>query len=201
MKIGYARVSTSDQNLDMQIKALEAAGCEIIFEEKISANSTFRPEFNKCLNKLRTGDTLVVYKLDRLSRSLRNIISILDDLNSQKIYFHSLHENISTEGAFNELMTHIIGIFAQFEHNTIVERCQEGRRRAKERGVVFGRPKDKVCERNKHKVKQCALLYNAGSSVQNIMETLQIGRETVYRYLRKEGITPNRESRFKKVSK
>ncbi|WP_368238085.1 recombinase family protein, partial [Bacteroides caccae] len=96
MRIGYARVSTREQNLDMQIEALEAAGCEKIFSEKLSGRIGSRPELDACLSFLREGDTLVVYKLDRLGRSLKNILTLLEDFKNRGIQFTSLQDNIST---------------------------------------------------------------------------------------------------------
>lgn len=192
MKIGYARVSTKEQNLDVQLTKLKENGCEMIFQEKKSGVLVERLELNKCLEYLREGDTLLVYKLDRLGRSLKSIISLLDRLKERGVYFLSIEDKISTEGAANQLMTHIIGAFAQFERDIIIERCQEGRTVAKEKGVKFGRPVDKVNKKNEEKIKQCAALYNSGSSIMDIMKTLKIGQETIYRYLRKQGIEPNR---------
>ena len=191
MKIGYARVSTREQNLDMQLEALKACGCTRIFTEKVSGMIAQRPELKECLNYLREGDTLVVYKLDRLGRSLKNLIALLDELKQKSISFVSLQDNLSTEGANGQLFTNILGAFAQFERDLIVERCQEGRKIAKSKGVKFGRTKDKVNEENEAKVKSCAQLYQAGSTIREIMKALRIGsRETVYRYLKKEGIVP-----------
>ena len=139
MKIGYARVSTKEQHLDMQLEALKAAGCEKIFSEKMTGRQQNRPELDACLSFIRQGDTLIVYKLDRLGRSLRNILMLLDGFKDKGIHFVSLQDNISTEGATGQLITNVLGAFAQFERDLIVERTQEGRRIAKEKGVKFGR--------------------------------------------------------------
>lgn len=133
MKIGYARVSTKEQHLDMQLEALKAAGCEKIFSEKMTGRQQNRPELDACLSFLREGDTLVVYKLDRLGRSLKNILTLLEDFKNRGIQFTSLQDNISTEGAIGQLMNNILGAFAQFERDLIYERTQEGRRIAKEK--------------------------------------------------------------------
>ena len=122
MKIGYARVSTREQNLDLQIQALEESGCELIFKEKISGMADIRPELEKCLDHLRKGDVLVVYKLDRLGRSLRSILWTIDRLKKNDIAFVSLKGNISTEGQAGELMANIIGACAQLERDIIVGR-------------------------------------------------------------------------------
>ena len=107
MKIGYARVSTKEQHLDMQLEALKAAGCEKIFSEKMTGRQQNRPELDACLSFLREGDTLVVYKLDRLGRSLKNILTLLEDFKNRGIQFTSLQDNISTEGAIGQLMNNI----------------------------------------------------------------------------------------------
>lgn len=195
MKIGYARVSTREQNLDMQLEALKSSGCTRIFTEKVSGTIAERPELKECLNYLREGDTLVVYKLDRLGRSLKNLIELLDGLKQKSISFVSLQDNLSTEGANGQLFTNILGAFAQFERDLIVERCQEGRKIAQSKGVKFGRIKDKVNKENEAKVKSCIQLYQAGSTISEIMQALRIGsRETIYRYLEKGGIVPRRKN-------
>lgn len=188
MKIGYARVSTKEQSLEMQMKALTAAGCEKIFAEKLSGRLQSRPELNACLNFIREGDTLVVYKLDRLGRSLKNIIMLLEDFKKKGILFTSLQDNISTEGATGQLMANILGAFAQFERDLIYERTQEGRRIAKEKGVKFGR-KALINKENIAKQESCIRLYKAGTPVREIQKILKIGSSgTVYRLLRRNGI-------------
>ena len=146
MKIGYARVSTKEQHLDMQLEALKAAGCEKIFSEKMTGRQQNRPELDACLSFLREGDTLVVYKLDRLGRSLKNILTLLEDFKNRGIQFTSLQDNISTEGAIGQLMNNILGAFAQFERDLIYERTQEGRRIAKEKGVNYHKRLAEICQ-------------------------------------------------------
>ncbi len=188
MRIGYARVSTKEQNLDMQIEALKAAGCEKIFSEKLSGRIGIRPELDACLSFIRQGDTLIVYKLDRLGRSLRNILMLLDEFRDKGIHFVSLQDNISTEGATGQLITNVLGAFAQFERDLIVERTQEGRRIAKEKGVKFGR-KATINRNNVAKQKSCIKLYQTGTSIRQIQKILHIGSAgTVYRMLRRNGI-------------
>ncbi len=188
MRIGYARVSTREQNLDMQIEALKAAGCEKIFSEKLSGRIGSRPELDACLSFIRQGDTLIVYKLDRLGRSLRNILMLLDGFKDKGIHFVSLQDNISTEGATGQLITNVLGAFAQFERDLIVERTQEGRRIAKEKGVKFGR-KATINKNNVAKQKSCIKLYQTGTSIRQIQKILHIGSAgTVYRILRRNGI-------------
>lgn len=188
MKIGYARVSTRKQNLDMQIEALKAAGCEKIFSEKLSGRIGICPELDACLSFIRQGDTLIVYKLDRLGRSLRNILMLLDGVRDKGILFVSLQDNISTEGGTGQLITNVLGAFAQFERDLIVERTQEGRRIAKEKEVKFGR-KATINKNNVAKQKSCIKLYQTGTSIRQIQKILHIGSTgTVYRILRRNGI-------------
>lgn len=167
MKIGYARVSTKEQNLEMQLEALKVAGCEKIFAEKLSGCLQSRPELDACLNFIREGDTLVVYKLDQLGRSLKNIIMLLEDFKKKGILFISLQDNISTEGATGQLMANILGAFAQFERDLIYERTQEGKRIAKEKGVRFGR-KTLINRDNIAKQESCIRLYQSGTPVREI---------------------------------
>jgi DNA invertase Pin-like site-specific DNA recombinase len=194
MKIGYARVSTPDQNLGVQLDALQGYGCELIFSEKYTGTVFERVELDKCFSKLRKGDIFVFYKLDRLGRSLKEILKLLEWLKTEDIDFVSIQDNISTTGPYAELMTNILGAFAQFERDIIVERTSAGRRLAKEKGVKFGRQKGKVNRENQLKVDACTKLYTAGSTLNEIRKTLGIkSLETIYRYLRKNGIEPNRK--------
>lgn len=148
MKIGYARVSTADQNLDLQISALEKAGCTTIFKEKRSAIKE-RPELDKMMSYLREGDIVVVWKLDRLARSLQHLLSIIEILKNRKIGFISLSDNISTETHLGEFFLQISGAFSQLERNLIIERTKAGLQAAKERGVTLGRKRgfDEVARR------------------------------------------------------
>jgi len=196
MEIGYARVSTPDQNFDIQIEALLEYGCkpEFIFKEKYTGTSFEREELNRCLSKLRKGDIFVFYKLDRLGRSLKEILKLLDRLKAEGIDFVSIQDNIGSTGPYAKLMTSILGAFAQFERDIIVERTSVGRRLAKERGVKFGRPEGKVNNGNQLKVDACAKLYQAGYKLNEIRATLGIKSfETVYQYLQKSGIKPSRQ--------
>ena len=195
---GYARVSTKEQHLDMQLEALKAAGCEKIFSEKMTGRQQNRPELDACLSFLREGDTLVVYKLDRLGRSLKNILTLLEDFKNRGIQFTSLQDNISTEGAIGQLMNNILGAFAQFERDLIYERTQEGRRIAKEKGVKFGR-KTLINKNNIAKQKSCIQLYESGTPVREIQKILNIGSSgTVYRLLRRNGIALKSENKNNK---
>jgi DNA invertase Pin-like site-specific DNA recombinase len=139
MIIGYARVSTHDQNLDSQLDALQKADCEQIFQEKITGKIKDRPELISCLKALRKGDVLVVWKLDRLARSLKDLVEITTDLNQREIGFKSLTEAIDTTSATGRLVFHIFGALAEFEHSLIRERTIAGLDAARARGRKGGR--------------------------------------------------------------
>lgn len=139
MIIGYARVSTQDQNPELQLDALSKAGCEQIFHEKATGKLRERPELNSCLRTLRKGETLVVWKLDRLARSLKDLVEIIHDLSEREIGFRSLTEAIDTTSSGGRLVFHIFGALAEFEHNLIRERTLAGLAAARARGRRGGR--------------------------------------------------------------
>ena len=189
MRIGYARVSSSGQHLDVQRTALTDAGCEKIYEEKVSGVGE-RIELQAALQYLREGDCLVIYKLDRLGRSLKDLLDIIEQLQKKKVNLVSLKDNIDTSSTTGKLVLHIFASLAEFERDLIKERTEEGRREAKKKGVRFGRPKQPKPE----KANMCAQLYRNGNSVSAIMRTIGIrSRNTVYKYLRMEGIEPDRQ--------
>jgi len=134
MLVGYARVSTQDQNLDAQRDALQKIGCDEIFEEKITGKKRERPELDFCLRTLRQGDVLVVWKLDRLARSLKDLVEMISELDERKIGFKSVTESIDTTSAGGKLIFHIFGALAEFEHNLIRERTLAGLAAARARG-------------------------------------------------------------------
>jgi DNA invertase Pin-like site-specific DNA recombinase len=139
MIIGYARVSTQDQNPELQVDALEKAGSEQIFQEKITGKLRERPELSQCLRTLRKGDTLVVWKLDRLARSLKDLVEIVHELSEREIGFKSLTESIDTTSSAGRLTFHIFGALAEFEHSLIRERTIAGLQAARARGRKGGR--------------------------------------------------------------
>lgn len=139
MKIGYARVSTGDQTTDLQLDALRAAGCERIYEEKASGAKTDRPQLEACLKSLRAGDELMVWRLDRLGRSLRHLIDVVCALEEQKVAFRSLTESIDTSTPTGKLVFHIFGAMAESERNLIQERVRAGLTAARARGRKGGR--------------------------------------------------------------
>ncbi|MGP8296086.1 MULTISPECIES: recombinase family protein [unclassified Halomonas] len=139
MIIGYARVSTQDQNPQLQRDALEEAGCEQVFEERVTGTKRERPELQACLRTLRDGDTLVVWKLDRLARSLKDLVELIHELNERGVGFRSLTEAIDTTSAGGKLVFHIFGALAEFEHSLIRERTLAGLASARARGRKGGR--------------------------------------------------------------
>lgn len=139
MIVGYARVSTQDQSLDLQSDALRTAGCEEIFSEKITGKQRERPELQNCLRMLRKGDVLVVWKLDRLARSLKDLVELITELEAKQVGFRSITEAIDTTTAGGKLVFHIFGTLAEFEHNLIRERTLAGLAAARARGRKGGR--------------------------------------------------------------
>ena len=186
MIIGYARVSTRDQNLDMQLSALHGAGCEQIYQEKVSGIKE-RPELERCLQSLRSGDTLVVYKLDRLGRALSNLVEIIDDLTHREVAITSIKDNIDASTATGRMIVNLFATLAEFERDMIAERCQTGRQAAKARGVRFGRKPG--AKKIQEKAKAAAALYKDGMTIPAIMQQLGIkSRSTVYVYLKQEKV-------------
>lgn len=168
----------------MQLTALTDAGCEKIFSEKVSGVGD-RAELKNALEFLRDGDCLVVYKLDRLGRNMKDLLSIIEQLQQKNVSLVSLRDNIDTSSISGKLIMHIFASLAEFERDLIKERTEEGRIEAKKKGVKFGRPKQPKPER----ASMCAQLFRAGNTVSAIMRTTGIrSRNTVYKYLRLEGI-------------
>lgn len=178
MLVGYARVSTKEQNYEMQIQALRNAGCEKIFSEKESGNSDDRREFKKTLTFLREGDTLIVWKLDRLGRSVSQSTRVLETLKEKKVSVVSLIENIDTRTIFGEWLFYFASIFAEMERNSIIERTKAGIKFAREQGVRIGRP-PKMTEDNMEIIRE---LLKAGWTVKKIAEKLGISQSSIYAY-------------------
>lgn len=141
MIVGYARVSTTDQDTAMQTDALKRGGCERIYEESKSGKSKDRPELNRCLDILREGDVLVVWRLDRLGRSLKDLIEVVSELESKGIGFQSLNESIDTTSPSGKLIFHVFAALSEFERSLIQERTKAGLAAARARGRKGGRPK------------------------------------------------------------
>src|SRR5215203_5247190 len=181
MLIGYARVSTNEQNLDLQRDALKKAGCEQIYDDYVSGTKARRPGLENAFSHLRPGDTLVVWRLDRLGRSLRHLIDTVTGLQDKGIGFKSITESIDTTTSGGKLVFHIFSSLAQFETEIIRERTQAGLQAARSRGRTGGRPKAMT-------EKQVDMLRNLASdknrSVKEICQTLGISRNTFYRYVK-----------------
>ena len=179
MKMGYARVSSDDQNLDLQRDALKIAGCERVYEEKESGGKLDRPELLRLMEALRSGDTLVVWRLDRLGRSLKHLIETIETLEAQGVGFQSVTESIDTTTSGGKLVFHIFAALAEFERTLIRERTRAGLKAARARGRQGGRPK--IMSDDKYKMAQ-ALRDDPTQSIQTICKTLGISRTTFYRY-------------------
>ncbi len=181
MIIGYARVSTEDQNLDLQFDALKKAGCEKIFQDKISGMKENRDGLSQALEIVRSGDTLVVWKLDRLGRSLQHLISVINNLKNKGIYFRSIQESLDTSSSTGKLIFHIFGALAEFERDIIRERTMAGLAAARARGRVGGRPK--IMDKGKVKLAR-TLVADDTRSIGEICEILGVSKATLYRYLK-----------------
>jgi DNA invertase Pin-like site-specific DNA recombinase len=180
MKYGYARTSTDDQITALQIVALRRAKCAHIFEDKGQSGATAkRPSLLRCLKTLRAGDTLMVWKLDRLARSLRDLITLLDDLRDRGIRFQSLTEAIDTETPTGRAMWQMIGVLAELERSLIAERTRAGVRMARARGVKFGRKRKLTPAHVTDARKKIA----AGQSPDRVAEFYRVSRATLFRAL------------------
>src|SRR5919199_3217817 len=179
MYIGYARVSTEDQNLNLQRDALEKAGCEEIYTDQVSGTKARRPGLEQALSHLRAGDTLVVWRLDRLGRSLRHLIDTVTELQERGIGFKSLTESIDTTTSGGKLIFHIFGALAEFEREIIRERTNAGLASARARGR-HGGPKHKLTPKQVAIARQ---LWDSHTPVKEICQTLGISRATFYRYV------------------
>ena len=181
MLIGYARVSTTDQTLDLQRDALTKAGCTKIFTDTASGALSERKGLLEALDYVRPGDTLVVWRLDRLGRSLKDLITRITELNDRTIGFKSLTENIDTTTSGGKLIFHIFGALAEFERDIIKERTTAGLEAARARGKRGGRPKALSPER----IKLAGKLYvDTSTSVAEICKMLGISRHTLQRYVK-----------------
>lgn len=181
MKIGYARVSTLEQNLDLQIDALKKAGCEKIITDEVSGSVADRPGLIKLKEILRKGDTLVVWRLDRLGRTLKHLIEWVNELDEQGIGFKSLQETIDTTSSSGKLVFHIFGALSEFERNLIRERTRAGIEAARSRGRQGGRPR----KLSKDKRQLAVDLYlGKKHSIAQICEMTGISKPTLYKYVR-----------------
>src|SRR5918998_1327020 len=182
MLIGYARVSTGEQTLDLQLDALTKAGCGKTYQETASGATAERPVLAEVLGYLRNGDTLVVWRLDRLGRSLQHLIETVAALAERGIGFKSLTEQIDTTTSGGKLVFHVFGALAEFERDLLRERTHAGLAAARARGRTGGRPK--VLAEPKKRARAQALYDGGQADVATICKTLGISRATFYRYVR-----------------
>lgn len=179
MKVGYARVSTNDQDLALQHSALKRAGCARIFSDTASGANATRPELRNCLSHLRKGDRLVVWKLDRLGRSLKDLLAILTDLDQRDIQFHSLTETINTSTPMGRFFYQVMGALAEVERELIRERSRAGLAAARARGRKGGRPRKLTAG----KLKAARTLLDSGTPAGEVANHFGVGVSTLYRYL------------------
>lgn len=180
MLIGYARVSTDDQNLNLQRDALKQAGCSRIYEDRLSGAKVARPGLTKALEVARSGDVLVVWRLDRLGRSLKDLIQMVETLGERGIELHSLTEALATTSTSGKLIFHLFGALAEFERNLIQERTQAGLTAARARGRKGGRPKALDPSKRKLALK----LYNERQhTIAEICRIMGISKPTLYSYI------------------
>jgi DNA invertase Pin-like site-specific DNA recombinase len=184
--IGYARVSTNDQNLHLQQDALSDAGCLKIYTDTISGTKSERKGLDEALSYIRGGDTLVVWRLDRFGRSLKDLIERITELHNRNIGFKSLTENIDTTTSGGKLIFHIFGALAEFERDIIMERTNAGLTAARARGRQGGRPRSSLS--HDRKLQMARQMYeNKSLPVREICKALGIPRSTFYKYVREQG--------------
>jgi len=187
-KIGYARVSSKQQDLSLQIDALKEAGIieEHLYIERLSGSLKYaeRPQLEACLDSLQNGDTFVVWKFDRLGRSLQDLIAIVQGLRDRGVSFVSLTEKIDTSSSIGWFFFEIIGAFAEFERNMIRERTRAGLEAARKRGIKGGR-KDKFSLAQE---KVLVNMYEAGARLSELMEHFRVSKTCIYRYLHRNNV-------------
>lgn len=189
MKIGYARVSTSDQNLELQLDALRKEGCEEIFQDKVSGVSKEKPGFDEMIKRLRKGDVVVIYKLDRLSRSLIDLVSTISKFDELGVGFKSLNDtHIDTTSPSGKFVFHLFSSLAEFERDLIRQRTQAGLKSARARGRIGGRPKG-LSPKAEETAIVCETLYREGKLSSNaIAKQLNVSKATLYKYLKHRGV-------------
>lgn len=184
MIVGYARVSTEEQKLDLQLDALRKAGCEKIFKDKVSGVSTERPGLEGAISFARAGDTLVVWRLDRFGRSLKDLVSRIEELRKRDIGFRSIQESVETTSATGKLVFHIFGALAEFERDLVRQRTMAGLESARARGRLGGRPRSMDAK----KVRLASrLMKDPDLSVREICEAVGVSSATLYRYVAPDG--------------
>lgn len=188
MKIGYARVPTRDQNLELQLDALAQAGCEVIYQEKASGASAARPELDKMLAQLRKGDAVYIYKLDRLGRSLKHLLELVGELQQRGVGLVSLTDAINTTSAQGRLVFNLFASLAEFERELIRERTYAGLAAARARGRVGGRRRGLSEEAERTAIVAETLYKEQQLGVNEIAQRLRISKVTLYKYLRHRGV-------------
>ena len=196
MKIGYARISTRDQSLQLQVDALKEAGCEKIYQEVASGAQTDRPILNELMANIRSDDVLVIWKLDRLGRNTKHLLHIAEDFEKRNIYLISIIDKIDATGPLGKLLFRVLASIAEFERDSIVARCRAGLAAARARGIIGGRrswesmggpPKEVLA-----KARVAEILYQDKTlSRSAILKQLGIGKTAYYRYLRLRGVRIN----------
>lgn len=188
MKFGYARVSTREQNLDLQIQSLEAEGCGRIYQDIVSGSKTERPELDRMLDSLRKGDLVIVWKLDRLGRSLKHLIELINGFNEKGIGLKSLNDPIDTSTSQGRFVFNIFASLAEFERELIRERTMAGLQAARARGRIGGKKKG-LSQEAQNKALAAEALYKDGNlTVKEISKRLSISKPTLYNYLRHQGV-------------
>jgi len=188
MKIGYARVSTKDQNLNLQKDALKKAGCKKIYSEQVSGAKIERKQLDEMIKQVRKGDIIVVWKLDRLGRSLRDLVNLISKFQEMEVGFKSLQDSIDTTTPTGKLTFHLFAALAEFERDIISERTKAGLKSARARGRLGGRPKG-LSKQAQNKARLAESLYKEKElSIKEICDYLSISKPTVYRYLRHRNV-------------
>ena len=183
MKIGYARVSTKDQNLSLQLDALEKEGCEKIFQEKATGGNADRQELKKLLEHLREGDLVVIWKLDRLGRSLRDLVNLVTDIQAKGAGLKSLNDSIDTTTPQGKLTFHLFAALAEFEREIIRERTKAGLESARSRGRKGGRPKGLTKDAKDKAIIASSLYAQKQMTVAEICKHLDVAKSTFYKYI------------------
>jgi DNA invertase Pin-like site-specific DNA recombinase len=179
MLVGYARVSTQDQNLELQLTALKKSGCEKVYQDQISGTKNNRPGLQLALEVLRKGDTLVVWKLDRLGRSVKSLVDLINNLYKEEIHFKSITDNVDTSTPSGRFFFHIMASFAQMERELVVERTRAGLAAAKVQGRVGGRKR----KMTQSKLEAAKKLLKLGTSPKEIARNLGVSIPTLYRWM------------------
>jgi DNA invertase Pin-like site-specific DNA recombinase len=179
MLIGYARVSTQDQNLELQLSVLNKIGCEKIYQDKISGAKNNRPGLQQALDELRKGDTLVVWKLDRLGRTVKGLIDLINQFHEKDIHFKSITDNVDTSTPSGRFFFHMMASLAQMERELVAERTKAGLASAKSQGRIGGRKR----KMTKSKIESAKKLLASGMSPKDVARNLGVSIPTLYRWI------------------